>query len=42
MQKSNKWIVLPATLALGVSSLAFAQQNRDRDNESTSAQKRER
>ena len=38
MQKLNKWIVLPATLALGVSSLTFAQQNRD--NESATARER--
>jgi len=42
MQKSNKWIVLPATLALGVSSLAFAQQNRDNNRENETKAERER
>jgi hypothetical protein len=40
MQMKKNWIVLPAAFALGVSSLAFAQQNRDRDNESTTARER--
>src|SRR5687768_8153850 len=45
MQVTKKWIVLPATLALSVSGLAMAQQNRDnnanRDNE-TARERRER
>jgi hypothetical protein len=44
MQVRKNWIVLPATLALGVSTLSFAQQNRDnnnRDNE-TARERRER
>lgn len=39
MQVTKKWIVLPATLALGVSSIALGQQNRD--NDPTAREKRE-
>ena len=42
MQKSNKWIVLPATLALGVSSMAFAQQNRDNETKAERERREQR